>query len=213
MHYVVSNLEISRYISLRTQFPPPMETTLASTGASQKEQDLFRTISFTTLFTGIVDLLATNLHFYFATGHGATLKLTGAEESVSLITYITQGGPQHVFKYIAEGVFGPEAASGGRLMIAWGAVFHFMIAFFFTSFLFLIYRKVGRWFNNTFLTGFAYGIFTWAMMNLVVIPLSRINTFPVDLLQSTIAAIILVLAIGFPIALAAHRFYSRKRPV
>jgi hypothetical protein len=188
-----------------------METTLASTGASQKEQDLFRTISFTTLFTGIAQLLATNLHFYFATGHAATLKLTGAEEPVSLITYITQGGPQHVFKHIAEGVFGADAVTGGRLMIAWGAVFHFMIAFFFTTFLFLIYRKAGKWFNNTFLTAIAYGIFTWTVMNVVVIPVSRINRFPVNPLQSIIAAVILILVIGFPVALAAHRFYSRKR--
>ncbi|HET6995658.1 MAG TPA: hypothetical protein VFI06_11785 [Chitinophagaceae bacterium] len=190
-----------------------METTLASTSTSQKkEQDLFRTISFTTLFTAIADLLATNLHFYFATGHGATLRLTGAEEPVSLLTYLTQGGLQYVFKYIAQGVFGPEAAAGGRLMIVWGAVFHFMISFFFTTFLFLIYRKAGKWFNNTFTIGIAYGIFTWIVMNLAVIPLSRIHTFPVDPLQSVIAAFILVLVIGFPVALAAHRFYSRRNP-
>ncbi len=187
-----------------------METTLISADTVQREQDLFRTISLTTLLTGLLDITAANLNFYFTTNYGAELKLTGAEEPISLVGYLTHGGPEHIFRYIAKAVFGNEADSGGTLMIIWGAVFHFMIAFFFTAFLFVIYPTVIKWLRNKFVTGFVYGLFVWSVMNLVVVPLSRIKKFPSDLSQEIIAALILTGMIGLPVALIAHRFFRRK---
>jgi uncharacterized membrane protein YagU involved in acid resistance len=96
-------------------------------------------------------------------------------------------------------------------MVIWGAVFHFMIAFLFTAFLFLIYPKVAKWIKNKFLIGFLYGLFIWAVMNLVIVPLSLINKFPSDLKQAIIAELILTFMIGLPVALIAHRYYSRKQ--
>ena len=58
-----------------------------------------------------------------------------------------------------------------------------------------------------------YGIFIWAIMNFVVVPLSRINKFPSDAKEAVIAAMILIFMIGLPVALLAHRHYSRSRPL
>lgn len=186
-----------------------METTLIS-ATHQQEQDMFRTISLTALLTGTLDITAANIQFYINTHRGAALKLTGSEEPVSFLTYLTHGGPDRIFRYIARAVFGNEA-SGGTLMVIWGAVFHFMIAFLFTAFLFLIYPKVAKWIKNKFLIGFLYGLFIWAVMNLVIVPLSLINKFPSDLKQAIIAELILTFMIGLPVALIAHRYYSRKQ--
>ncbi len=188
-----------------------METALVSTTTNQKEQDLFRTISLTALLTGTLDLVASNIHFYFTTHHGALLKLAGMEEPVSMTTYLTNGGPGRVFKYVASAVFGEEANSGGRLMATWGAVFHYMIAFIFTAFFFIIYPKIIRWLRNKFIVAVTYGLFTWAVMNFAVVPLSRINKLPSDWENVIVAALIPLFMIGLPVALIADCFYSQKR--
>jgi hypothetical protein len=188
-----------------------METTLISTNANQQEQDTFRTISLAALLTGILAISAAIVKFYIDTNRAATLKLTGTGEPVSFFTYLTQGGPDHLLKYIAGGVFGTEASNGGKLMIIWGAVFHFIIAFLFTAFLFLIYPKIIKWLKNKFIVAFIYGLFTWAIMNLAVVPLSKINEFPSNTGQAIINAFILVFMIGIPASLLADRHYSRKR--
>ena len=166
-----------------------METTLVSSATSQQEQDMFRAISLAALLTGTLHLAAAIIKFFIE----------------------HQQGPFPVFRYIASGVFGKETASTGTLMIVWGLVFHYINAFLFTAFLFLIYPKLIGWLKSKFLTGIIYGIFTWALMNFVVVPLSRINKFPSGAKEAVIAAMILICMIGLPVALLAHRYYSRSR--
>ena len=165
-----------------------METTLVSSATAQQEQDMFRTISLAALLTGTLDITSAIVKFYIE----------------------HQQGPVPIFRYIASGVFGKGTASSGTLMIIWGIVFHYMIAFLFTLFLFLIYPKVIKWLKNKFVAGFVYGLFTWAIMNMVVVPLSKINKPPADPEQAVIAALILIFMIGLPVSLIAHRYYSRR---
>ena len=165
-----------------------MEKTLVSSATHQQGQDLFRAISLTALLAGTLDITAAIVRFY----------IEHKQEPIPL------------FRYIASGLFGKETASTGRLMIVWGIVIHYMIAFLFTAFLFLIYPKLIAWLKNKFLTGFLYGLFIWAVMNLVMVPFSKINEFPSDTKQSIIAALILIFMIGLPVALMADRHYSRK---
>src|SRR4051794_35848698 len=108
-----------------------METILFTTNTDQKEPDLFRTISLTALLTGTLDIIAENIHYYLGTEHGGYLKLSGSDEPISFLTYLTHGGPESVFRYIAHAVF--KTAINEKLLVAWGIVFHFMIAFLFTS--------------------------------------------------------------------------------
>src|SRR6188768_2158888 len=46
-----------------------------------------------------------------------------------LQVYISRGRmPDAVFKFVASGIFGPSALSGGTMMIIWGIIFHLIIA-------------------------------------------------------------------------------------
>jgi hypothetical protein len=168
-----------------------METTLISSATNQREQDMFRTISLTALLAGIFDISAAIVQTFIQTGKG----------------------PERMFKTIASGVFGKQAFDGGTLMIIWGLVFHFMIAFLFTAFLFLVYPKVAAWIKNKFVIGILYGVFVWAVMNLVVVPLSITHKLPSDSKKMIIAGLILICMIGIPVALMAHRYYSQKKAV
>ncbi|HEY6503775.1 MAG TPA: hypothetical protein VIZ28_07375 [Chitinophagaceae bacterium] len=164
-----------------------MATTLSSPGASQ-QRNLFNTISWTALLAGTLDIAAAIIKYYIEKGKG----------------------PAPIFKFIASGVFGKEAFSGGRLMIVWGVVFHFMIAFIFTVVLFLIYPLVIKWIKNKFVTGILYGLLVWVIMNQAVLPLSHTPKFPFDITQAIIAALILISMIGLPVALIADNYYKKK---
>lgn len=166
-----------------------METTLISSTANQQEQDVFRTISLTALLTSLLNISASFVHYYILNGTG----------------------PAPMIKGIASGIFGKEALEGGNLMLIWGVVFHFMIAFLFTAFLFLIYPKLAAWIKNKFVISILYGLFSWAIMNLVVVPLRITHKLPSDAEKMSIAAVILIATIGLPVALIAHRFYSRRK--
>ena len=184
-----------------------MDTAISSSHAGQKEQDLFRTISQAALLTGTLDIIAANIHFYFDTGRAASLKLFGTEEAVPFFSYLAHGG---MCKYIAKAVFGDLATSGGALMIVWGIVFHYIIAFLFTAFLFIIYTSMIKWLQRKLVVAIIYGLFIWITMNLLVIPLSKINKFPSDPINAITALFIVTLLIGWPVCVAAQRFYARK---
>jgi hypothetical protein len=46
----------------------------------------------------------------------------------------------------------------------------------------------------------AYGVLVWAVMNLVVLPLSRVRRGPFQPGQAAVAVAILILCIGLPLA-------------
>src|SRR5262245_47916779 len=117
-----------------------MEAIAVPANSDAKEQDAFRKISLTALWVGTLDITAANVQYYLSTNRGASLKLTGTEEPVSVFTYATLGGPARIFKYIARAVFDPVTSP--KLLIAWGVLFHYLIAFLFTLFLFLVYPRV-----------------------------------------------------------------------
>jgi len=187
-----------------------METALTSSLSSRKEHDMFRAISLATVLTGTLDIIAAQIHFYFATGRGATIKLFGAEEPVSFFSYLEHGG---MCKYISAAIFGDRANAGGTLMIIWGIVFHYMIAFLFTAFLFIIYTQLIKQLKKKFIVALFYGLFAWAMMNLIVIPLSKINKLPSDPVNMFVGQLIVIAMVAWPVATIAHRFYSRKELV
>jgi hypothetical protein len=184
-----------------------MDTAVCSSHAGQKEQDMFRTISQAALFTGTLDIIAANIHFYIDNGTAAGLKLPGSEGAMPFFSYLAHGG---MCKYIAGAVFGDPAGAGGALMIVWGIVFHYIIAFLFTAFLFVIYTRMIKRLQKKSIVAIIYGLFIWMMMNLLVIPLSKINKFPSDPINALAAFSIVTLLIGWPVCVVAHRFYARK---
>lgn len=129
--------------------------------------------------------------------------------------YIASGnGPAGVLRYIASGVFGNEAFSGGSVMIAWGLFFHFVIAFAFTIFFYWLYPKINAMRIHPIATGIIYGIFIWAITNRIVVPLS--NTPPMarfNLLRALKAIAILIIMIGLPLSFIMKKHFKYKARV
>ncbi|MBC9797208.1 hypothetical protein [Sinomicrobium weinanense] len=118
-------------------------------------------------------------------------------------------GPLKLLQYVASGIFGTAAFSGGVLFAFYGLVFHYFIAMCWTILFFLVYRKLDLLRYNRIMTGVFYGIFIGCIMNFVVVPLSEVPRGPVRLLSLVLAISILIVAVGLPLSFLAHRFYSR----
>ena len=119
--------------------------------------------------------------------------------------------PLGVLRYIAGAVFGKERASSENSMYFLGALFHFIIAYYFTTAFFLIYPHIRFLSKSRLLTGILYGIIIWAVMNLIVVPQTKIAHRPFVLKNAAIAAGILIVAIGIPLSYLGYRFYYRRK--
>ena len=127
--------------------------------------------------------------------------------------FLLKGGkdPMLIAWYIASSLLGRDAAySGGWPTAAFGVGLHYVIATLWTIVLFLAYPRLAflRW--NRFATAFGYGVLVWFMMNRVLVPLTLIKTGPFVLANALQAAGILIVCIGLPITLLAHRHYAKK---
>ena len=140
-------------------------------------------ILLTTLIAGTLDILAAYINIYIRTGHLS----------------------KHMFQYIAGGALGlKNSLNGGIPVILLGIFFHYFITFSFTLSFFLLYRKNRVFGINPYLAALFLGIFIWAGMNLVVLPLSALPTGNFDLGKALIDALILSVAIGLPVSMSAR---------
>lgn len=135
-----------------------------------------------------------------------TALLVGTLDSLGAIL-VYNANPMRVFQYIASGVFGAEIAfAGGLSMVMLGIVFHYFIAFCWTTLFFLAYPVVSVLRKNKYVIAVAYGVFVWIFMNVVVLPLTKIPQGPFHFQSALKGAAILVVAIGLPVSILAHRY-------
>ena len=141
-----------------------------------------------------------------------TTLLAGSLDALGAIIQFTLSGnrqPARIFRYIASGFFGRSALTGGTPMVVCGVLFHYFFAFLFTVTFFLFYPRIPVLSSHPIAAGVGYGLAVWIVMNLLVVPLSRIGPRPLHLWPSLIGAGILVVAIGLPISLLAKRWMRR----
>ena len=132
--------------------------------------------------------------------------------AAAVALYLIRGGraPARIFNFIASGVFGPAAMTGGTPMVMAGIVFHLMIAIGWTMLFFLAARKFDVLRRHFIGAAVVYGVFVWIMMNKVVLPLSRVQMGPGGTWNSIIVnVLIIVVCIGLPISLGARRYFSQ----
>jgi hypothetical protein len=127
-----------------------------------------------------------------------------------LSVYIRTGkGPEVIFRYIARGAFGDAAKTGGGEYIVAGILFHYLIAFGFTILFFLVYPKIKKWVSPYYIiAGLAYGIVVWCVMNLIVVPSSRLTIAKFDISSVTREMLILMCCIGLPVAFLSKKHYQ-----
>jgi len=151
----------------------------------------FKRVLLTGLLAGILDLCYAYLDVFVRSGRFAT----------------------KMFQYIAGGALGlPTSMKGGAPVIVLGIFFHFFIAFSFTLFFFLFYRKSKISVLNPYLLALVYGIFIWSVMTLLVLPLSALPTRPVDWGKGAFDAFMFGLTFGLPLVFSARKFFGVARP-
>ncbi|SRR5258706_7815802 len=134
------------------------------------------------------------------------------DAAAAVIQFIipTWRNPARIFTYIASGVFGTDAFSAGDIMAVIGLLFHYFIATAWTSLFFTVYPRVPWLTKNKVAGGLLYGVLIWLTMNLVVLPLSNVPHFPIRITGAATGMLILMLVVGLPISLRAHKYYSNK---
>ena len=95
-------------------------------------------------------------------------------------------------------------------MIVSGLILHYLVAFAFTIFFFWLFPKVKALSKNKIVTAIVYGIFTWMVMNLIVVPLSNVPARPFDISNAIINVLILIVCIGLPLSFMAAKFYKKN---
>jgi hypothetical protein len=150
---------------------------------------------------------------------GKTILLTGLtagtlDLSMAVIVWsfiLRKVAPTQIFQGIASGVFGKEAFTGGWMMILCGGIFHYIIAFSFAIAYFLVFPYITFMQRHKVISGLLYGIFAWAWMNYIVLPLSNVNQSPFRWSNALISIAILMVCIGLPISLIVHKYYTGKK--
>jgi len=147
---------------------------------------LYKRLLITVLIAGTLDILSAYANIFIRTGRIS----------------------RKMFQYIAGGALGlKNSLTGGAPVILLGVFFHYFIVFCFTVFFFFLYRK-NRFFGlNKYIAALIYGIFIWAVMNLVVLPLSALPSPKLDPGRAVEDALILAIMIGLPVSLSARAYY------
>jgi hypothetical protein len=127
-----------------------------------------------------------------------------------IYVFIKTGDPHipGVLKFIASGIFGKKALEGGAGMMLTGLFLHYLIASLVTIFFFWIFPKLKL--LNKIITAILYGMLIWAVMNLVVVPLSQVAHRPINPSGALINIGILIICFGLPLSFMAGRFYNNR---
>jgi hypothetical protein len=151
-----------------------------------------RAILYGTLIVGILDGLDAIVFFHFWAGVA----------------------PGRIFQGIAAGLLGRTAAiQGGAATVVLGVVLHFVVAFGIVTAFVAASRRFRVLAARPVISGIAYGLAAYAVMNVVVIPLSAIGPHtaptPVPLLFNGL--LIHAFGVGLPTAFVARAAASRPR--
>lgn len=115
-----------------------------------------------------------------------------------------------VLQYIASGLLGASAFSGGFATAALGVAIHFVLAFAFAAIFGVLWQRVDVLRNSALVSGIAYGAAIWMFMSFVVLPLTGTPKTPFVLGVFASFLIDHALFVGLPIAFAC-RAYIRGR--
>ncbi len=118
--------------------------------------------------------------------------------------------PIELFQFIASGVFGPKAFSGGIPMAIAGLLFHYFIASCWTVFFFLIMPKFKISSKYKIPVGLLYGIFVWLVMNLVVVPLSNVHKVKFSWSHTILGMLYLMFMIGLLVSVMFYKYYFNQ---
>jgi len=133
--------------------------------------------------------------------------------SDAFIFYHFRGvSPTRILQGIASGVLGRASFTQGTHSALLGLFFHYLIATTAATLYILASRHLPLS-RHPLLWGGLYGLVVYAVMNYIVLPLSKIGLRPTPPLVPLINGVAaLIFCIGIPIALIARRYIPYKIP-
>lgn len=117
--------------------------------------------------------------------------------------------PLAIYQFVASGLLGQSAYAGGAATGLLGLAVHFLVAFVAAAVFVLASERLPQLRRDAVGWGLAFGVGVFGVMNVVVIPLSRIGASVPSLALVLNGVIGHALLVGLPIALAARRFLGR----
>lgn len=136
--------------------------------------------------------------------------LAGTLDGLAALILNYKINPALIFRFIASGVFGKAAFAGAEEMIVAGVIFHYLIAYAFTVAFYLLYPFSYSVLKNKYVVAIVYGGIAWLIMNLVVVPLSKIGPHLIKPIDIITGVCILIICVGLPVALMADRKHFKK---
>ena len=123
--------------------------------------------------------------------------------------------PMQVLRGVASGAFDPKTFSSPALVALCGLLIHFFIAISFTFFFFFLAKQIPSLVKYPIPIGIIYGLLVWATMRFIILPyMSRLNPKPIvgqeAIKNAAIAAGIIVICVGIPVALLARKYVRGK---
>jgi uncharacterized membrane protein YagU involved in acid resistance len=133
-----------------------------------------------------------------------------------LQAYLKNGtAPTQVLRYVASGAVDPKTFSSPALLALVGLLVHFFIAISFTFLFFFLAKQIPSLTKYPIPIGILYGIFVWAAMRFIILAnFSRHKQKPIEgaeaIKNAAIAAGIIVICVGIPVALLARKYVRGK---
>jgi len=136
----------------------------------------------------------------------ATL-IAGALDATDGVVFFGLHGlnPIQVLQYIASGLLGAQSFRGGIATAGLGVLVHFTIAFVVAAIYILVIRRIPALRSQWVLLGLLYGAAVWAVMNLVILPLTAVAPSHITTAALMNGIIGHALFVGLPIAFFANK--------
>jgi|SRR5882724_5746645 len=123
---------------------------------------------------------------------------------------ISQLSPLLIMRFIAAGLLGRDVIKGGLDISLIGLLLQWLMGLIIATFYVLAARHL-TWMNRDWrLTGLAYGVVVFFMMNYVVLPLSALHRVPPFEWQGFIENMLAMLVFGLIVAGFTARYLRRQ---
>lgn len=134
--------------------------------------------------------------------------MAGTLDIFCAVIFLAGGNFVSTLKFIAKGAVGITAFTGGDKMAFLGLCIHYFIAFFFAALYFYLFPYLGFLKKQRIISGLLYGMFIWAVMHFLVLPFTHNPPAAFILATSWKEVLILMLAVGVPVAWLTAKHYS-----
>lgn len=117
--------------------------------------------------------------------------------------------PASMLRFVASGPF-PSATNMGTAGAILGLFVHFALMAVMAAIFVFVVREKPALLNRPLFVGIAFGIITYVVMNLLVVPLRFPAAFPPKLMSVATQMFAHIVLVGLPFAFIARAFYGTR---